>query len=166
MKRDDAEEAILYLFREHGNQVNKFAFYMLGNREEAADAVQEIFLRISKSISKVHDTDNLKAWMWIIARNHICDVARKNRIRKTVSLEFGGLESLPDRRVDPDTSLVLMECIAQLPLPQRQVVVLRLIKDLSIEESASILGRSPGYVRVALHRALQSMSKIIQGNET
>lgn len=45
MTPDEAEETVRLLFMEYGDQVNKFAFYMLGDREDAADAVQEIFLR-------------------------------------------------------------------------------------------------------------------------
>jgi RNA polymerase sigma-70 factor (ECF subfamily) len=160
-KRLSAAEAVEELFHLYADDVYRYAVSVLGKPAEAEDVVQEVFIRVLKSWDKFRYESSVKTWLWSIARNCIQDVHRKRYRRKEQLTEEG---VLPDRlaRDDDEHIVELEDTLRGLSESYRQVVTLRLIQDLSTEDTARILGWTTAKVRTTLHRAVNALRKIMQ----
>jgi RNA polymerase sigma-70 factor (ECF subfamily) len=160
-KRLSAAEAVEELFQLYADDVYRYAVSVLGKPAEAEDVVQEVFIRVLKSWDKFRYESSVKTWLWSIARNCIQDVHRKRYRRKEQLTEEG---VLPDRLAhDADEHIVELEdTLRGLSESYRQVVTLRLIQDLSTEDTARILGWTTAKVRTTLHRAVNALRSIMQ----
>lgn len=165
-KRQDINEIYDLYYRD----VYHFALYFTNNKQEAEDITQETFIKIMNSIGSLKDQTKLKTWILSITRNTAMDLHRK---RKFVSL-FPDWAIGKDKDSDtPEDRLIrkgewteLQSALLKLKQQYRTVVILRGLKELSIKETAEILGCSEAKVRVDYHRALQLLKKqVISNNE-
>lgn len=149
--------------------VYHFALYYTNNKQEAEDITQETFVKIMKSISSLKEPEKLKTWILSIARNTAMDLHRK---RKFVRLFPEWVFDKEKDSVTPEELLIqkgewteLQNALLKLKHQYRTVVILRGLKELSIKETAEILGCSESKVRVDYHRALQHLKKQILKDE-
>jgi RNA polymerase sigma-70 factor, ECF subfamily len=161
---------------EHRDRVFNITFRMLGNRAEAEDVAQEVFITVFKSIDTFRGDSKFSTWLYRVAVNHC-----KNRIKylarrhdrdrdeldETTNGQAGAVGAIgsPQPR-SPDSALeavqmdkLLQEAIATLEEDWRVVVVLRDVEDLSIEEICKITGEVDGTVKSRLHRARAALRK-------
>lgn len=147
------------LVRAYQHRVFGVAVRMLGNRAEAEDLAQEVFLRVHRSIADFRGEAKLSTWLYAIA-SRLClnrlASGERHRIRegeetlmRLPSADAGAAETL--ERGERDAAL--SQAIASLPDERRIVVVLRDVEGLSYEEIARALDLEPGTVRSRLHRA-------------
>ncbi|HET7502201.1 MAG TPA: sigma-70 family RNA polymerase sigma factor [Kofleriaceae bacterium] len=175
--RDRDERAFRELIDGHRDRVFNITFRMLGNRTEAEDVAQEVFITVFKTIDSFREESKFSTWLYRVTVNHC-----KNRIKylarrhdrdrdelDETSHEANGAAGAPVRHVAPDRALegaqlevLLQEAIASLDDDQRVVVVLRDVEDLSIEEICEITGLPDGTVKSRLHRARAVLRKKLQ----
>jgi RNA polymerase sigma-70 factor, ECF subfamily len=150
---------------------------LLGDRAEAEDVAQEVFITVFKTIDTFREESKFSTWLYRVTVNHC-----KNRIKylarrhdrdrdelDETSHETNGAAGAPLGHVPPDRALegaqlevLLQEAIANLDDDHRVVVVLRDIEDLSIEEICDITGLPDGTVKSRLHRARLVLRKRLQ----
>ncbi len=170
------EQAFRDLIDGHRDKVYNICYRMLGNKHEAEDVAQEVFITVFKTISSFRGDSKLSTWLYRIAVNH-----SKNRIRYLArrhdrdreeldetgnaasgSIGGGGPAS-PDRALEEQQlEAVVREAIHSLDDDHRVVVVLRDLEDLSIEEVCEITGLPDGTVKSRLHRARLVLRKKLQ----
>ena len=175
--RDRDERAFRELLETHRDRVFNITFRMLGNRHEAEDVAQEVFITVFKTIDQFREESKFSTWLYRVAVNHC-----KNRIKylarrhdkdrdeldeTTTSGGNGAIGSTAPR--SPARALegmqmekLLQEAIASLDEEQRTVIVLRDIEDLSIEEICKITELPDGTVKSRLHRARLVLRKKLQ----
>jgi len=145
--RDSFED----FYERHKDGVLRAVFVASGDVEAAQDAVDEAFTRAFQHWARIQDHPSAVAWVTRTALNTLTSSWRR-RAKMVVG-------SVPDRGVDPelpiDRSLVL--AVLDLPERQRQVVALRILLDLSIDETARTLGIAPGTVTAHLSRATAAL---------
>jgi RNA polymerase sigma-70 factor (ECF subfamily) len=161
---------------EHRDRVFNITFRMLGNRAEAEDVAQEVFITVFKSIETFRGDSKFSTWLYRVAVNHC-----KNRIKylarrhdrdrdeldETTNGQAGAVGAIGSPQPkSPDSALeavrldkLLQEAIATLEDDWRVVIVLRDIEDLSIEEICKITGEVDGTVKSRLHRARAALRK-------
>jgi RNA polymerase sigma-70 factor (ECF subfamily) len=175
--RDRDERAFRELLETHRDRVYNITFRMLGNRAEAEDVAQEVFITVFKTIDTFREESKFSTWLYRVAVNHC-----KNRIKylarrhdrdrdeldETTSNGVNGSIGAP-LPTAPDLALagaqmekLLQEAIAGLDEDHRVVVVLRDVEDLSIEEICDITGVPDGTVKSRLHRARLVLRKKLQ----
>jgi RNA polymerase sigma-70 factor (ECF subfamily) len=174
--RDRDERAFRELVETHRDRVFNITYRMLGDRAEAEDVAQEVFISVFKTIDTFREEAKFSTWLYRVTVNHC-----KNRIKylarrhdrdrdelDETSHETNGAPGVP-RHVQPDRALegaqlevLLQEAIAHLDDDQRVVVVLRDVEDLSIEEICEITGLPDGTVKSRLHRARLVLRKRLQ----
>jgi RNA polymerase sigma-70 factor, ECF subfamily len=174
--RDRDERAFRELVDTHRDRVFNITYRMLGDRAEAEDVAQEVFISVFKTIDTFREEARFSTWLYRVTVNHC-----KNRIKylarrhdrdrdelDETSHETNGAAGMP-RHVQPDRALegaqlevLLQEAIAHLDDDQRVVVVLRDVEDLSIEEICEITGLPDGTVKSRLHRARLVLRKRLQ----
>ena len=164
--QDGASWALTILYRDLHPRVLRY----LSVREptEAEDLASEVWLDVASGIGRFRgDEDGFRAWVFTIARRRLLDLRRRTSVRreKPVPLDLlGGERGVGDAEgealasIQADAALAL---IATLPPDQSDVVLLRVIGDLSVADVATILGKRPGAVRALQHRALRHLARIV-----
>lgn len=153
-------EDLASLFDAEADAVYRYARLVTGSPHDADDIVQATFLRAAASWHAFAGKASRKTWLWSIVRHVLGDWQRRTaRQRRRGHTLVSPAPPVGDV-VFPFESLV-----AGLPLRERQVVVLRVIEDLSTEQTAERLHISQGSVRVALHRALRRLRTEFEGKE-
>lgn len=151
----DAATATEQLFALYKADVYRYARFTLGNASAAEDIVQEVFFRVLKNWSRYRGEANPKTWLWTIVRNCIVDHARKYKHDKEQQPFDEKLGGKTDFQMGMEFEAE--ELLKNLSQAQREVIVLRLIQDLSTTETAKILGWSESKVKTTLHRAVSKL---------
>lgn len=164
------EAAYAELLAEHQRMVIQLAFNLLGDRDEALDLSQEVFLRVCRTIHRFRGQSSLRTWIYRIAVNQARNRQRFWRRRHRadqVSLDLhvathGELPSVaiagPDRLfAQKELATRLERALDHLPFDQRTAIVLREIDGLSYDEIAYSLGVAVGTVKSRLTRARQAL---------
>jgi RNA polymerase sigma-70 factor (ECF subfamily) len=148
-------------FEENRNHLRAIAYRMLGSLSEADDAVQESWLRLSRS--DVGRIENLGGWLTTVVGRVCLDMLRSRRAQRAESLDARASGPIPirDNRIDPEDEAVLADSVGlallvvldKLTPAERLAFVLHDMFDLSFEEVASIVGRSPAAARQLASRA-------------
>lgn len=160
---DDARDAARRLFELYGKSVYQFLRFSLGDASEAEDILQDVFLDVLSAWPRYDGRSGEKAWLWGIARHRLVGAYRRRRLHRTLPMTqdpavIVGPADITDR-------LELEEAMARLSVAQRQVVTLRSIQDLSVAETATLLGWSQAKVRVTFHRALRRLARVLDLEE-
>jgi RNA polymerase sigma-70 factor (ECF subfamily) len=131
----------------------------------AEDLVAETWMAAAKGFATFEgDADEFRAWLFVIARRRIADHYR-NRARRphlvALTDEAPMTAAADDQVIEAlSTDQAIEALVRDLSADQAEVVLLRVVADLSVEQVAKIMGRSPGSVRVLQHRALRHLAKI------
>lgn len=170
------QSACAELVSGHERMVFQLAFHMLGDRDEALDLSQDVFLSVFRTIHKFRGQSALKTWIYRIVINHARNRQRWWRRRHKadqVSLDahmeaHGELPQVGDDG-SPDRALArkqlaerLWGALEGLPFDQRTVIVLREIEGMSYEEISFSSGVAVGTVKSRLTRARQTLRRQLQ----
>jgi RNA polymerase sigma-70 factor (ECF subfamily) len=151
MKNHDMRQQLVQL----GNGAHALALQMLGNSDDATDAVHDAFVKVLKKPG-AYDAGNgpLTPWFLRVVRNQCIDLIRRRRPANA------DVDELVDPRPGPEDSTStaqrdqqLQLALSQLSARQRQIIVLRDYMDLSYAEIADVLEVAQGTVMSQLHRA-------------
>ena len=153
----------------------RYAYRFLEDRDEAQDAVQEVFVKLWRMRDQMKDVRNIEAFAVRITRNYCLD---QIKTKHTVSLDVNDYfknrisdMSDPQEQLEKsDTMKELGRLVRELPEPQRSVIRMRDVEGYSNEEVGEILGLTPGNVRVVLSRARkkirESFIQLYHGTES
>ena len=150
-----------------GGGAHALAIQILGNSDEAADAVHDAFARVLARPSAYDDSRGpLKPWFLRIVRNHCLDLLRRRRAGDANVDELADPGPQPDRRLELEQrDEQLRRALARLGADQRQILVLRDYLDLSYAEIAGVLQVAPGTVMSRLHRARLALREALNAYE-
>ena len=150
--------------------VLQLAMNLLGDRDEALDLSQEVFLRVFRTIYRFRGQSSLRTWIYRIAvnqarnrhrfwrRRHRADQVSLDQHIATHGELLSSGESKPDRMfAKKELAERLQRALDHLPFDQRTAIVLREIDGLSYEEIAFSLGVAVGTVKSRLTRARQAL---------
>lgn len=164
------EAASAELVAEHQRMVLQLAVNLLGDRDEALDLSQEVFLRVFRTIHRFRGQSSLRTWIYRIAVNQARNrhrFWRRHHRASQVSLDahlathgdfLSNAASTPDRLLaQKELGLRLQHALDRLPFDQRTAIVLREIDGLSYEEIAFSLGLAIGTVKSRLTRARRAL---------
>jgi RNA polymerase sigma-70 factor, ECF subfamily len=163
------------LVAEHQRMVYQLAFHLLGNRDEALDLSQDVFMRVFRTLPQFRGQSQLRTWIYRIvvnqARNRQRWWRRRHRANQISLDQHLETHSEPsgNPQITPDNVLAqkrlgsqLRRALDALPFEQRSVVVLREIDGLSYEEIAFSLGVTLGTVKSRLTRARRALRDVLQ----
>ena len=157
MKNHEMQQQLVQL----GNGAHALATQILGNADDAADAVHDAFAKVLRKPEAYNpDKGPLKPWFLRVVRNRCVDLIRR---RRPVDAD---VDQLIDPGVGPERALVmeqrdqqLQQALAKLSDGQRQIIVLRDYMNLSYAEIADVLDIAGGTVMSRLHRARMALKE-------
>jgi RNA polymerase sigma-70 factor (ECF subfamily) len=148
------------LYLSHRDEVYMLCVNLCGNREEAQDLLQEVFVRAYRAMRKFRGQARFSTWLHRIAINLSRDTARRRRRQ---------LDPQPTTSARPpqDTETVtqVRATLTRLRSPHRVVLALRYGQSLSYQEIAEVLGWSLPRVKVTLHRAKRAFKDAYLGGD-
>ena len=174
------ERAFNTLVRAYERRVFALVLRMLGNRAEAEDLAQEVFVQVFKAIGSFRGESKLSTWIYRIAINLCKNRSKYLRVRH--SDEQDELEALQERAAlgdakganvanveRPDEMMagkqvehIVQTAILELEPTFRECLVLRDVEDLSYEEIGAITGLPEGTVKSRIHRARAQLKELVE----
>ena len=136
-----------------------FCRHLLGSQEDAEDALQQTFTSAFRALPRNERPDQLKAWLYTIARNQSLTMLRMHREAPVGGVERASFEGLADeveRRAD--LRQIIMD-VQDLPEPQRAALVLAEVSDLTHAEVADVLECEPKQVKSLVFQARTALAQ-------
>ncbi len=161
------QAALTQLYEENFDKIYRYIAVKIGDRTEAEDMTQQVFLNALQSISSYKSKGlPFSSWLYRIAHNLIVDYLRKISKKNSVPLD----ESLPIPAHDGDPQQTVgvkleLEAVAvaakRLTPSQQEVISLRFSSDLSISEVAAVMHKSEGAIKALQHSAIAALRKLL-----
>jgi RNA polymerase sigma-70 factor (ECF subfamily) len=133
------------IVRRHRDRLWAVALRTLGDREEAADALQDALLSAYRAADRFRGESAVTTWLHRIVVNACLDRMRRRQARPTVPLPETDVTPAP--AVDRDTAMVVRDALAQLPAEQRAALVLVDVQGYPVAEAAKILDVAEGTIK-------------------
>lgn len=160
-------DAFACLVERHQDALYTMALRIVGRPEDAADVVQDTFLRCCLNLPRLRPV-SVRAWLFRVAINAARDVHRRSARRRTSSLadtDAGRIVDLPDPALGPEAAaearermLAVRTALDGLPMEFREAVVLRDVVGLTYEEIVDALGVPLGTVKSRLNRGRSQLA--------
>lgn len=151
------------LTRRHERRIYNKALRLTGNREDALDLTQEVFLALFRNLDQYRNDGNFGAWLSRITTNRTIDFLRRRNPAEP-NPEHTTIEQLEHARGNPHYGLAqreaneaIMNVLAKLPNEQRIVVEFKFFEQMTFDEMADHLGISPNTAKSRLYNALKKL---------
>lgn len=158
-------EAFAALYRKYLKKVYTYIYYRVGNKEDAEDITESVFLHALLNIDRYQDRGiPFSAWLLRIAHNLVANWHRQTGRRTTVGMEIIDLLSdpgpTPEERVEVEEDYrELRGVLGSLSPERQQALILRFAEGMKHREIGEVMGKSAGAVKVLVHRSLISLHK-------
>ncbi len=161
------QEAFTELYDKYFDKIYRYVAVKVGDRMEAEDITQQVFLKAIKSISAFKWKGfPFSSWLFRIAHNQVVDYLRKKKKQATVALDDNVLTSKDDPEAILEQKLNLEQLATatkKLTSAQQEVISLRFAGELPIAQVAKVMGKSEGAVKALQHSAIVSLRKAFMG---
>ncbi|MHB8626569.1 MAG: RNA polymerase sigma factor [Aggregatilineales bacterium] len=161
------QQAFATLYRSHVDKIYRYILYRVESGVTAEDLTADVFMRALEGLARYEcGPSPWIAWLYSIANARVIDHYRRNgRVSQKEVLEETTASVDPDldgRVMTTFSQTVIQVAIHSLNAEQQQVVIYRFIEGYSLEKTATLLGKTIGAVKTMQHRALASMTRLLQ----
>lgn len=156
---DGDTDAFAALVRRHRDRLWAVALRTLGDREDAADALQDALLSAYRAADRFRGDSAVTTWLHRIVVNACLDRMRRRQARPTVPLPEIDTSVAPAQ--DRDTVLAVRDALAQLPFDQRAALVLVDLHGYAVTEAAELLGIAEGTVKSRCSRGRARLAVLL-----
>lgn len=162
----DIDRAIDELCDNTWEEVYKFVYYKVQNREQAEDITQETYVKAIRFMkNNTIQSDKQLAFLRTVALNILRDLWRKEKKSGTrvnidvVNPADWAMEAETEMSTD---KMVIEKALSELTKEQRTVIELRILKGYSVADTARVMQKKEGAVRIMQHRALKRLAKLLK----
>ncbi len=158
-------EAFAQLYEAYFDKIYRYVVIRIGNKTEAEDMTQQVFLKALQSISSFRWRGiPFSAWLFRIAHNQVVDYLRKKAKRVIVSIDELPVIANDNPQLVAEQKLDIEQlnlAIKRLTEAQQEVISLRFAGGLAIAQVAKVMGRSQGAVKALQHSAIVTLRKAL-----
>lgn len=145
------------LLRELQDQWYRMVLRLLGNAESAREATQETALRFLRQLPLFEGRSEIRTWSLGIAINVVREM-RREKEQDALTIDPPAHGNGPDGEIEQrERAQIVNRVIDSLPERQREAVMLRFFEQLSVDQSATVMGCAPGTVKALVFQALRNM---------
>jgi RNA polymerase sigma-70 factor (sigma-E family) len=159
--RPGRDTALSRLFEAHYADTVRLAFFLTGSWTVAEDLAQEAFVRLWRRWGGLRDHHAALGYL----RTTVVNLSRSALRRRLLELRHQYTISQEGHDPDPVARLDIARALAALPAGKRACVVLRHLVDLSVEETAAVLGISTGSVKSQTHKGLRLLEAALSDRD-
>lgn len=156
-------EAFAELYRRHVDAVYRFMRYQAPD-DEAHDLTAQVFFNAYRASDTFRGDSSYRTWLFRIARNTVVSYRRHRK-----PIPVGEVPDTPDgadegaeRAEAAETKKAVWDAVAQLSPDDREYIALRFVEEISPREIAKITGKTPGAVRVRIHRLVRKLRGVLE----
>lgn len=160
-----AETDFMKAYEAYADPLFRYCYYRVSDRELAKDMVQEVFMKTWEYLAQGTHVDNLRAFLYRVARNLVIDNSRRKRPISLDELKDQGFDPGADERPTLETRIDARSVYAQIDRLEesyREILVLRFGNGLPPKEIAVILGISSNVVSVRIHRGIKQLRQLLK----
>lgn len=166
-EHDKIKDIFMKSYEEHSDALFRFCYFQVSNREVATDILQDTFTKTWIYLKDGKKIDNLKAFLYKVAKNLIIDYRRK---KKSTSLDaitetgvdFKSEDDLSDNITNEGDKKFVISKLNKLEDKDREILTMRYVNEMSIKEIADTLEMTTNNVSVKIHRAVEKMKDILK----
>lgn len=160
------EQVFTDCYDAESNGIFRFCYFKTGDRSIALDLTQDTFTKVWSYLQNGEEIGNIRAFVYRVARNTIIDHYRKKKSVSLDSITEKGIDySKNDHTIMEDNaeiSQILIQ-VEKLEKDYRDVLFLKITEDLSPSQIAKILNENENAISVRIHRGLEKLRNIMQG---
>ena len=149
------------IVRAHQRDIYNLAYRLTGNREEAKDLTQDVFLRAYRALHNFRGDSSIKTWLFRITINQ-GNSWRRKLFKRPLPLDDAEQVAF-HQNDDPGLALAVKRAVAALPYKQRSVFVMHHYQGLKHEEIAQITDRTVGSVKANYFHAAEKLREQLKG---
>ena len=171
----DARTQLIALMRTHGSALYGHCIRIVGNRDVAADVLQQAFEQAFRDVANIREPSFVKAWLFSIATHRSLDALKKARtmrhhfVEDDAASERAPAASTPEKLlVQHELSHILKQCLKELPPATRAAVLLRFLDGASYPEIARLFASEggeysePNTIEARVRRALPALRECLE----
>lgn len=168
IKRQDIHDHFLSVYNEYNQPIFRYLTIKIWDRELAKDLLQDVFMRFWNYIDKGGEIDEIKPFLYRVARNIVIDQIRKKKPVYSLDniieegMDFGDEENPIQTHEDQNFAKDIIPKLDRLEDDYKEILMMKYMDDLTISEISEILEIPANTVSVRLHRAHTKLKKIIE----
>lgn len=158
------EEKFIEMYEKMADSMFRHCYFRIFDREISKDLVQEVFLKTWKYMADGNEINNLKAFLYKTLNNQIIDWVRKKKTVSLEELEEKGFDFYSDEKNKLERGVEfrqVLKLIVKVEPKYREIILMRFVEDLSIEEISDITGESKDNISVLIHRGIKKIREFI-----
>ncbi len=164
--KETAKDKFIKACEEYSDALFRYSSFKISDREMAKDLVQETFMKTWTSITKGEKIQNIRAYFYRVLGNLIIDEYRKKKLVSLDLLSENGFDlTAPEEnvedKIDGERAIALLR---HIPENYRELIFMRYVEDMSLDEISQITGKSKNWVAVNIYRGLKKIKKIYNTN--
>ena len=156
------KEALNIIVSRYYDDIYRFCLYLTGQEADSYDITQEVFLRFIKYVDS-YEYRNLKGYLLIIARNLCRDYFHHKNDLYSIEDTVAGAEDIHLGNLE--NQILLWEALKQIPVKQREIIILRVYEEMHFHEIAGILGVNLSTVKSRFRLGVKTLRKIMEASE-
>lgn len=160
MKRIDLDQ----LYQKYFKEIYQFLKGLSSSAQVAEEITQETFFKVIKSIDTFDGSNDIRAWIFTIARNTYYTYYKKNKL-----IVYDSVEHIPDNKIDlltqfanKDTEFMIHKILHDLNEPYKEVFSLRVFGELPFEKIGILFNKNASWARVTFYRAKNKILKVME----
>lgn len=163
----DSESVFDEIIEAYGNKILKLCFVQLGDKEEAEDATQEVFIKVFKNIKSYNGDANIYTWIYKITINTCFDILKKKKKNSYDDISLY-IDFIKDNKEIEDiilknlTSRNIRLALMKIPEKYRILLYMFYFEELKISQISSILDEKENTIKTRLKRGRNVLRRIIE----
>lgn len=157
--------ALADMYDQQADRVYDLALSLTGSHADACDVVQDVFVALPRIIVKYERRGSLEGWLQRVAARTALMQRRKAQLRREVKLTTTAEAGSTHVEAEAFGRLILDQALAQLPIHQRDVVILKVIEGFSHAEVAEVLGIAKGTSVGRLYKARRRLRRWLEADQ-
>lgn len=156
----DSRTLLETAYDKYADMLYRLAFSHLRRREDAEDAVQDVFTKYMNTSPRFTDDEHERAWLVRVTVNRCHDMLRRGKVREHDSLD--DISEIPD---EEENSSGVLQAVFALPEKYKTAITLHYLEGFSVEEISSMLGISLSAVKMRLSRGREILKDLLDKEE-
>ena len=173
-KNNKTEKVFMESYEEFSDAIFRYALFQTSNRETALDIAQDTFIKTWQYLEKGEEVENIKAFLYRVAKNLIIDHRRKKKSSSLDQILEAGVDFTEEENVlrekedefDKEKDKIkVLKTIEKIDEKYKEIILMRYVEEMSIKEIGDILDKSQNHISVMIHRGVEKLKKILKENE-
>jgi len=161
----DKEKKFEEIYKKYSREIYNYLLFLSCSREDAEDILQDVFVKFWKMFDNLIKLENLRAYLFRMARNRFIDIKRKRKrfIEGGIDEEIFNFQS-EDISEKIRKKEFVRKLLSVLNEEEREIITLRFYEDMKFREISEITGMNENTLRVKYIRILEKLKKLIYNN--